>query len=346
MRLFTINNEGKLIPFKEHTFKEENNEFDLENLLEKNPEYFFEDGEIMIIGRQVQTNLSSFIDLLGLDKNGNTIIIELKRDKTPRETLAQLLEYASFVENLDYELLNEIFQEYVGEEISLDNYHQEYFKITGDANVSFNKNTKLVIVAQDITNNIKQTSLYLRKKGVDIYCIEFKWFQNNALEKMITCDFIIGEETYIKGEVKSKTQLPKVNEITFLESVDENGKEFFKRIFKFAESNGLSCRWGSKGFSLNLPIESNFVGLCLGYPPGSVFKQSIYSVIEQIDKKVNDAETIIDYFKKGLIKTQIFEPAGSNYKWIIDKPVDNTTISMFLDILTEVISQIKQKGLK
>ena len=116
----------------------------------------------------------------------------------------------------------------------------------------------------------KQTALYLRKKGVDIYCIEFKWFQNNALEKMITCDFIIGEESYIKGEVKSKTQLPKVNEITFLESVDENGKEVFERIFKFAESNGLSCRWGSKGFSLNLPIESSFVGLCLGYPPESV----------------------------------------------------------------------------
>ena len=40
--------------------------------------------------------------MLGVDKYGNTVIIELKRNKTPRETIAQLLEYASYVENLDY----------------------------------------------------------------------------------------------------------------------------------------------------------------------------------------------------------------------------------------------------
>ena len=70
---------------------------------------------------------------------------------------------------------------------------------------------------------------------------------------MIICDFIIGG-SYIKGEVKSKTQLPKVNEITFLESVDEMVRSF-ERIFKFAESNGLS-QGGVLRFSLNLPIEA------------------------------------------------------------------------------------------
>ena len=70
------------------------------------------------------TNLNSFIDLLGIDKAGNTVVVELKRDKTPRETIAQLLEYASFVENLDYYQLNEIYQNYYGEDINLEDYHQ------------------------------------------------------------------------------------------------------------------------------------------------------------------------------------------------------------------------------
>ncbi len=35
-----------------------------------------------------------FSDLLGLDKDGNIVIVELKRGKTPREVVAQLLEYA------------------------------------------------------------------------------------------------------------------------------------------------------------------------------------------------------------------------------------------------------------
>jgi len=38
----------------------------------------------------VTTNLNTFIDLLGIDEIGNTVVIELKRDKTPRETLATI----------------------------------------------------------------------------------------------------------------------------------------------------------------------------------------------------------------------------------------------------------------
>lgn len=68
MNLFTIDKNGKLIPYKEHDFKDSNRETDLEVLLENNPEYFFEESKILIIGRQVTTNLNSIIDLLGIDK--------------------------------------------------------------------------------------------------------------------------------------------------------------------------------------------------------------------------------------------------------------------------------------
>ena len=112
MKLFTIDERGKFVQFKEQEFKVENKEVHLEILLEKNPEYFFDNSKILIIGRQVTTNLNTFIDLLGIDQFGNTVVIELKREKTPRETLAQLIEYASFIDNLDYEQLNEIYQNY------------------------------------------------------------------------------------------------------------------------------------------------------------------------------------------------------------------------------------------
>ena len=59
--------------------------------LEKNPESIVEDGALLIIGRQIATNLGSYIDLLALDREGNTAILELKRDRTPRDTIAQAL---------------------------------------------------------------------------------------------------------------------------------------------------------------------------------------------------------------------------------------------------------------
>ena len=346
MKLFTINKEGKFVQFKEQEFKEENKEIDLEILLENNPEYFFENSKILIIGRQVTTNLNTFIDLIGIDELGNTVVIELKRDKTPRETLAQLIEYASFIDNLDYGQLNDIFQNYSGEEVELEEYHQQYYENGSNQNVSWNKNSKLVIIAQNITKEIKQTSLYLRKKGIDVYCVEFKYFVNNSNIKMISSDFVVGDEEFIRQKVKSDTQLPKTTQTKFIDSLDDNGKFVFERLFDFADKKKLLLRWGSKGFSLNLPFENGFVALCFGYPPNSVFKQSIYTGFEEITKKVNNSEKVILDFKNELKKLKNFENAKTNLKWVISKKYSETEIEKYIETLRLLLEQIKTEGLK
>ena len=48
MKLFTIDNNGKFIQFKENNFQDENKEIDLEILLENNPEYFFENEKFSL----------------------------------------------------------------------------------------------------------------------------------------------------------------------------------------------------------------------------------------------------------------------------------------------------------
>lgn len=347
MKLFTIDDKGKFIQFREQEFRTENKEIDLEVLLESNPEYFFEDSRIAIIGRQVATNLNTFIDLLGIDENGNTVVVELKRDKTPRETLAQLLEYASFVDNLDYEQLNEIYQNYSGEDAGLDEFHREYFGTNeSDKAVSWNKFVKLVIVAQDITSEIKQTSLYLRKKGLDVYCLEFKYFVNDSRMKMISSDIVVGDEEFLRGRISSSTQLPKTDKGNFFDSLDDNGRAVFGTMFRFADSEGLLFRWGSKGFSLNVPMDNAFVGLCFGYPPHSVFKQSIYTGFEEIQKKVNNAQKIIEEYQRKIQGFGEFVPAGSNLKWVISRKYDEKQIDAFLSILKEISERIKTNGIK
>lgn len=345
MKLFTIDKHGKLIPYKEHDFKDSNQESDLEVLLENNPEYFFEGSKILIVGRQVTTNLNTFIDLIGIDKTGNTVVVELKRGKTPRETIAQLLEYASFVENLDYSQLNNIYQDYSGEESSLEDYHQEYFKSEPDEKVSFNKSTKLVIVAQEISKEIRQTALFLRKKGIDVYCMEFKYFETKSEEKIISSDFVVGEEEFIRQKVQSAS-LPKVNEKQFLSSLDKNGLEVFQQIFEFAKQHSLMFRWGSKGFSLNVNLDTNFVALFFGFPPNSVFKQSIYTGFEEIDKKVNNSEDVIEFYKTSLENLSYFGRGGKNLKWVIDKTYSEDKIKQFLAIIESIMLKIKEEGLK
>lgn len=345
MKLFTIAKDGKLTRYKEQNYEANHQEAQLEALLENNPEYFFEESKALIIGRQVTTNLNTFIDLLGIDKSGNVVVIELKRGKTPRETVAQLLEYASFVENLDYAQLDEIYQDYSGEDISLAEYHRQYFENGEDEQVSFNKSTKLIIVAQEVSREIRQTALFLRRKGIDIYCMEFKYFETAGGEQIISSDFVVGEEEFIRQRVQSAS-LPKVDNQRFLKSLDANGLKVFQQIFSFAKQHNLLFRWGSKGFSLNVEIGSSFVALFFGYPPDAVFKQSIYTGFESITKKVNDGECVVEFYRTSLEGLGYFVNAQSNLKWVIDKPYSDGEVSRFLGVVEDLISRVRENGLK
>ena len=63
---------------------------------------------VFIIGRQVPTDFGGFIDLLCLDADANCVIVELMRDKTPREITAQALDYASWVKDLSSDRITAI----------------------------------------------------------------------------------------------------------------------------------------------------------------------------------------------------------------------------------------------
>lgn len=279
MRIFAIAEDGKFKEFSQTPFHADHEEATLENWLEANPDGILEDGNLLIIGRQVITNLGSIIDLLGVDRQGDVVVLELKRDKTPRDTLAQALEYASFAENLDTEILEEILQKYVNEEsVNLSDYHREYFELSPEEAVAFNKDQRLLIVGQRISDEIRQTSAFLRKKGIRVTCLEFTFFQTNDGSKLLSHDLVVGREPVRAKQVPSGS-LPKISKETFIQSLDDYGQPVFEKVLDYAEKNFLPIHWGSKGFSLNVDVNGVHVALCFGYPPNSVYKQSISTAI-------------------------------------------------------------------
>jgi RecB family endonuclease NucS len=70
-------------------------------------------GDLLVIGWEVLTDFNKSIDLLCLDGNGDVVIVELKRDRAPRDVLAQILEYASWVDDLPSERILDIANEYL-----------------------------------------------------------------------------------------------------------------------------------------------------------------------------------------------------------------------------------------
>ncbi|WP_429886589.1 endonuclease NucS domain-containing protein [Geoalkalibacter halelectricus] len=149
MRVFGIQSDGKFSEYIRTPFQVDHEEAILEEWLESNPDGIVEDGRILIIGRQVVTNFGGFIDLLGVDRHGDVVVVELKRDRTPRDTIAQSLEYVSFAERLDTAQLEGVLRSYLNDEsLSLAEHHREYFELGLEEAIAFNKDQRIVIVGQ------------------------------------------------------------------------------------------------------------------------------------------------------------------------------------------------------
>ncbi len=81
-------------------------EKELEDMITARPEILSD--EWMLIGRQEKTGFGGIIDLLAIAPDGSLVLIELKRDQTPREIVAQALDYASWVEGLAAKAISRI----------------------------------------------------------------------------------------------------------------------------------------------------------------------------------------------------------------------------------------------
>ena len=89
------------------------NEQELEDILSNDISILNESW--LIIGRQVMTSANKYIDLLAIDYTGSLIVIELKKNKTPRDVVAQAIDYASWVKSLTVDDITNIFHSYAKE---------------------------------------------------------------------------------------------------------------------------------------------------------------------------------------------------------------------------------------
>lgn len=349
MRIFNIKEDGRFEEFSQTHFRADHEESVLENWLESNSDDILEDGKLLIIGRQVTTNLGSIIDLLGIDREGNTVVLELKRDRTPRDTLAQSLEYASYVEELNTDQLEQILRRYVGDEaLTLASYHRTYFELAPDEAVSLNKEQRIVLVGQRITGEIRQTASFLRRKGMRVTCLEFSYFQTSGGKHLLSYDIVVGKEPAMTKQISSGA-LPVVTQKTFMESLDKNGKDVFSQLLDLAAKKSFPIHWGTKGFSMNVDKNGAHVALCYGYPPSAVFKQSIYTALVcrgGFLSKLDVSESEINGLWQEALGTGLFQPAGRELKALINRKLSNAEIQSLADWLLKVAATIERYELK
>src|SRR5437016_9357031 len=102
--------DGKLQQLNEAAFASEHVEEELEDWIEQTPDIMGDD--LLIIARQRDLPGVGTLDLFGIDGTGKLVIVELKRNKTPREAVAQALHYASWLDTATEEQIRVIAEEY------------------------------------------------------------------------------------------------------------------------------------------------------------------------------------------------------------------------------------------
>ena len=150
----------------------------LEDIIESDPSLM--GSALMILGRQVKTDSGKWIDLLGIDAEGNAHVLELKRDRTPRDVVAQTLDYAAWVDQLGNEQIREIYAQYkaAASNQSFDEAFEDKFGVAPPE--SLNDTHVLTIVATDMDAATERIVTYLANRQVPINVLFFSYYEDDG----------------------------------------------------------------------------------------------------------------------------------------------------------------------
>lgn len=150
----------------------------LEDMIEKDPRILSE--QWMIIGRQIITPMGGRLDLLAIAPDASLVLIELKRDKTPRDIVAQAFDYASWVEKLEPDQISKIYRDYSGSK-TLDQAFKERFGSELDEE-ALNQSHQIILCAAELDPATERIVTYLNDKDIPVNVLFFQVFQHGEAQ--------------------------------------------------------------------------------------------------------------------------------------------------------------------
>ena len=147
------------------------------------------DPNLLVIGRQARTDFAKAIDLLCLDSAGDTVVVELKKGKTPRDVVAQVLDYASWVRGLSPEEIATIADSYLKNPDSLTSAFQERFEkpLPDELNLGH----RSLIVAESMDDSTERIVRYLSSMNVPINVATIQHFKDRTGRSILAQVYLI-----------------------------------------------------------------------------------------------------------------------------------------------------------
>lgn len=195
---------GKAIPVSKTPLSDEKQ---LEEILEADLAVLGLPNALMLVGRQVITDFSGRVDLLAIDQEGTLYVIEIKKDRTPREVVAQAMDYGYWVGRLGYDDVQAIYSSHHRGADFEDDFRKAFELEPPEA---INVAHELVIVASALDPASERIVTYAKGFGMPLNVVFFQAFQQNGAQYLTRTWLIDPSEEVLpkKASQNKKLQEP------------------------------------------------------------------------------------------------------------------------------------------
>ncbi|SHJ63632.1 Protein of unknown function DUF91 [Malonomonas rubra DSM 5091] len=278
----------------------------------------------LLIGQQVRTDYGGIIDLLAVNQDGQLIVVELKRNQTPREVVAQALDYASWVKNLTSDEIAHIYDRFSGGG-ALDDAFQLKFNQTLDEE-QLNGSHQIVVVASSLDPSTERIVNYLNGMDIAINVIFFQVFQDEDRQYLSRAWLIDPFETEIRATSVQSGERGEWNGeyyVSFGHSAERDWSEAVKYGFICAGGGA----WYSRTLSQLAPGDRVWVNVPgQGYVGiGKVTGQSVRATEFQVDAD-GERKHFLDIAQAGYHRQYAEDEENSEYfvpvEWLETKPIN------------------------
>lgn len=294
----------------------------LERMIVANPSIL--SPQWLLIAQQVRTDHGGIIDLLAVNQDGQLIVIELKRNQTPREVVAQALDYASWVKDLTSDEIAHIFDRFSSGGALGEAFQQKFNQPLDEEQL--NGSHQIVVVASSLDHSTERIVNYLNNMDVAINVIFFQAFQDENHQYLSRAWLIDPVETEIRATSAQSGERGEWNGefyVSFGHSTERDWAEAVKYGFICAGGGA----WYSRTLSqlspgdrvwVNVP-KQGYVGV------GNVIGQSVRASEFQVEVE-GDSKHILEIAQAGYHRQFAEDEENSEYfvpvEWLEARPLN------------------------
>lgn len=229
----------------------------LEDTLVIRPELLLED--LTLVGRQTPTE-GGPLDLLGVDGEGKLVVFELKRGTLTRDAVAQVIDYASYLDSMDLDDLAKHISQRSGSYgiDKIEDFQNRYVDDLGFEDLELLKPLRMFLVGLGVDTATERMVKFLAENsGMDISLLTFHGFNYDGKTILAKQVEVQGVEDVDSGTKKTRRRGRTNAQLlaSIDERVDEHGiRNLFDSVRDLFRDNWASSDERPRTLGLNVRL--------------------------------------------------------------------------------------------